>query len=112
MEAISELHPLEPLTVDEVTKAVEIVRRERNLSESVRFVSVTLNEPSPEVVRAFQPGDAVTREAFLVLLDKTGNAGATYEAVVSITEGRVISWSHIKDVQPSIMLEEFFACEG
>lgn len=111
MQAISETHPLEPMTSDEVTNAVEIVRRERNLSESVRFVSVTLNEPSPEVVRAFQPGGAVMREAFLVLLDKTGNAGATYEAIVNITESRVTSWRHIKDVQPSIMLEEFFACE-
>ncbi len=35
------LHPLEPLTAEEVTSAVHIVRTERNLHERVRFASVT-----------------------------------------------------------------------
>jgi primary-amine oxidase len=111
MQVRAELHPLEPLTSDEVVAAVEIVRRDRSLSEPVRFVSVTLNEPSPEVVLAYQPGDLVAREAFMVLLDKTGGVGATYEAIVNITEGTVTSWRHVEGVQPSIMVEEFLACE-
>ncbi len=104
------LHPLEPLTAEEITAAVHIVRTERNLSERVRFVTVTLHEPPREVVLNFKPGDPITREAFMVLLDKSAG-GATYEAIVSITEGKVTSWRHIPGVQPSIMLGEFFACE-
>ncbi len=107
----SVLHPLEPLTAEEVTAAVHIVRTERNLSERVRFVLVTLHEPPKEVVLSFKPGDPITREAFMVLLDKTDGVGATYEAIVNITLDRVTSWHHMPGVQPSIMLEEFFACE-
>src|SRR2546423_6312309 len=47
----------------------------------------------------------------MVLLDKTDGVGATYEAIVNITEGRVTSWRHVEGVQPGIMLEEFFACQ-
>jgi len=111
MQVTVELHPLEPLTADEVMAAVEIVRRERGLSEFVRFVSVTLHEPSPEVMLAFQPGEAIAREAFMVLLDKTGGVGATYEAIVNITKGTVASWRHVEGAQPSIMPEEYFLCE-
>ena len=98
-------HPLEPLTSEEITAAVSIVRTERNLNERVRFVSVTLHEPPKELVLNYKPGDPLTREAFMVLLDKT-NGGATYEAIVNITSGEVTSWRHIPGVQPSIMLEE------
>lgn len=105
------LHPLEPLSPEEIAAAVSIVRVERKLSEQVRFVSVTLHEPAPEVALNFKPTEPPRREAFMILLDKTNGAGATYEAIVNITEGKVTSWRHIEGVQPSIMLEEFFACQ-
>jgi primary-amine oxidase len=102
-------HPLEPLTADEITLAGEIVRSARNLSARVRFVSVTLREPPKSVVLAFQPGDPIEREAFIILLDNAQEA--TYEAVVSLTARQVISWEHIPGVQPSILLGEFFEFE-
>jgi Cu2+-containing amine oxidase len=71
-------HPLEPLTADEVTAAVAILRRERRLGERVRFMSVTLREPPKQAVLAFRPGDALERAAFAVLLDNAD--GRTYEA--------------------------------
>jgi len=103
------LHPLEPLTAEEITATVHIVRTERNLHERVRFASITLHEPPKEAVLNFKQGDPVTRAAFIILLDNRD--GATYEAIVSITEGKVTSWRHIPGVQPSIMLDEFFECE-
>lgn len=105
------LHPLEPLSDKEVQTAVSIVRSKQALSESVRFVSVTLHEPAPEVALNFSSADAVTREAFMVLYDKSNGKGATYEAIVNITTGEVTSWKHVEGVQPSIMLEEFFASQ-
>ena len=104
-------HPLEPLTPEEIAAAVAIVRAHSANSEQLRFVSVTLHEPPRDVMLSFKPGDEVPREAFLVLLDKTGGVGATYEAIVDINAGSVTSWQHIPGAQPSIMLEEFFACE-
>jgi primary-amine oxidase len=103
------LHPLEPLTPEEIADAVSIVRKARSLSESVRFASVTLNEPPKEDVLNFKAGDTVKREALIKLLDNSD--GAAYEAVVDIPAGRVTSWKHIPGVQPSIMLDEFFETE-
>lgn len=104
------LHPLEPLTGDEITTAVAIVRSERQLSESYRFVSVNLHEPAKQVVLAFKPGDAITREAFIILLDSA--SGATYEAIVTLNERKISSWRHIPGVQPSIIPDELAECEN
>ena len=95
---LSILHPLEPLTPEEIAHAVQIVRTERHLSERVRFVSVNLNEPPKDVVLNFQVGDPVGREAFMILLDN--GDGKAYEAVVSLSEGRVVTWRHVPNVQP------------
>ena len=103
-------HPLEPLTPDEIAAAVTIIRQEKSLSSSFRFATVALNEPSKATVLAFNPGDEIAREAFVILLD---NATAqTYEVVVSLNSGTVKSWEHIPGVQPPIMLDEFVECEA
>jgi primary-amine oxidase len=103
------LHPLEPLTAEELQRAVAILRAEQHISELVHFVSVNLHEPSKDVVLNFRPGDPIAREAFMVLLDSS--TGATYEAIVSITSNRVRSWQHRPGVQPSIMPDELARCE-
>lgn len=103
-------HPLEPLTPEEITAAVAIVQEQKSLSDSVRFATVTLKEPTKETVLSFSPGDYIAREAFIILLD---NATAkTYEAVVSVGKGTVVSWEYIPNVQPPIMLDEFVECEA
>ncbi|NJL44639.1 MAG: tyramine oxidase, partial [Leptolyngbyaceae cyanobacterium SM2_3_12] len=103
-------HPLEPLTPEEITAAVTILRQEKSLGIQVRFATVTLNEPAKTVVLSFKPGMAIIREAFIILLD---NATAqTYEAVVDLGEGVIRRWEHIPGVQPPIMLDEFAECEA
>jgi primary-amine oxidase len=102
-------HPLEPLSADEITAAVAILRAERPLPERHRFIQVILHEPPKEQVLGFRDGDEIDRQAFVVILDNV--AGATYEVVVSISQGRVLSWETIPDVQPPISLEEFDECE-
>lgn len=103
-------HPLEPLSAEEVTAAVAIIRAERNLDERIRFPMVVLNEPPKSVVLNFKDGDEIEREAFVIILNNA--TGATYEAIVSLTAKAVKSWQHIPDVQPSIMLDEFGECEA
>jgi primary-amine oxidase len=103
-------HPLAPLTLEEVQKAVRVVREERDLGPKHRFAGLTLNEPPKEDVLAFKGGDSFEREAFAVILD--GNDGSTYEAVISLTRGAVTSWTHVPDIQPPIVLEEFDECEA
>ena len=104
------LHPLDPLTADEIVQAAAILKAQRQLGPRVRFETIVLKEPSKEVVSSFQPGDAIRREAFLVVLDN--EAEATYEAVVCLNEEKVTSWEHVPGVQPRIMFDEFFECEA
>jgi len=102
-------HPLEPLTAREIELAVAILKQERSLTMLQRFVTVTLQEPPKEKVLAFRPGDPIEREAFAVILDNAEER--TYEAVVSLAERKLKSWTYVPGVQPSVMLDEFMECE-
>jgi primary-amine oxidase len=103
-------HPLDPLSAEEISAAVEILKRERGLGDGVRFAGVVLNEPPKEEVLAFEPGGEFEREAFVVAVDT--EEGRSYEAVVSLSEGRVESWERLEgEAQPPIVLEEFDECE-
>jgi Cu2+-containing amine oxidase len=104
------LHPLEPLSVEEIQAAVAIAKTSRQLGSQFRFPTVVLNEPPKPVVLNFKPGDRIHREAFLILLDNA--TGATYEAIVSLNEGIVTSWKQIPGVQPNIMADELAECEA
>src|SRR5262245_47290253 len=100
------LHPLEPLSPEEITSTVAIVRASGKLRPKSRFVTVVLHEPEKQAVLAYRDGDPIDREAFVMILDNAD--GVTYEAVVSITAGTIRSWMHVPHVQPPIMLDEFF----
>ncbi len=104
------IHPLDPLSAVEIERAGEIVRAERPLGPRVRVIFVMLHEPAKKVVLGHRPGDRVDRAAFVVLIDSA--AGKTYEAVVSLGEGRVLSWEHVPGAQPAIVLDEFVECEA
>jgi primary-amine oxidase len=103
-------HPLDPLTPEEIEAVSEILKRDRGLAASARFVYVTLREPSKDAVLPYQPGQAFEREAHVVLRERAERK--TYEAVVSITAGDVRLWREVPGVQPAIMLEEFLATEA
>ena len=102
-------HPLDPLTAEEIEAASRILRQDRGLAASARFVYVTLREPAKDAVLRYEPGHALDREAHVVLRERA--EGKTYEAVVSITAGQVRLWREVTDVQPAVMLEEFLATE-
>ncbi len=102
-------HPLEPLSANEIAAVVDILRGERHLGEHVRFVSISLHEPSKAAVLDIARLGAVERQAFAILLDNA--VGRTYEAVVSLDRRSVVGWDEFADVQPAIMLDEFLECE-
>jgi primary-amine oxidase len=102
-------HPLEPLTVAEVERAVALVRAQE-AGPTYRFPCVMLHEPPKDLVLNFQVGDQVEREAFLILLDNA--TGQTYEVVVSLTQNKVTAWTAVPDMQPNIMADELVECEA
>jgi primary-amine oxidase len=102
------VHPLEPLSAEEVSAAAALLRELKNLGPSARFVFVTLHEPSKSTVLSWT-GEALPRAADVVLYERTDKT--TYEAVVSLTDRAVVSWKAVPGVQAPIMAEEFMACE-
>ena len=109
-ETTASVHPLDPLSAAEITRAWEIVRTQRPLGPQVRVIFVMLHEPAKKVVLQHRPGEEVERAAFVVLVDSA--TGKTYEAVVSVSAGRVLSCEHVPGVQPAIVLDEFVECEA
>ena len=103
-------HPLDPLTPQEIEAAVAILRAGQSLGERVRFESVELKEPPKESVLSRNGHEPPGREVFIILLDN--DTANTYEAVVSLDESSVKSWSHVPGVQPRLMMDEFFDCEN
>jgi primary-amine oxidase len=103
------LHPLDPLTADEISQAVAIVRKTRAPGDDVLFVRVFLHEPPKESQLGFRDGEPLDRQAFVILRDR--RARTTVEAVVSLARGVVVSSRNVPGVQPPITFEEFFACE-
>ena len=104
------VHPLEPLTGDEIAAASTLLRKGKDLGTSARFVFVTLKEPTKSELLAWSPDSApLPREAHLVVYER--GERTTYEAVVSLTDQSVVSWEPIRGVQAPIMAEEFIACE-
>ena len=94
----------------EIQAAVETVRKGKRLADSVRFVTVTLNEPAKEVVLNPRADGRSPREAFLILLDNATGRG--YEAVVDLSSRTVTRYDALPEgVQPPIMLDEFGECE-
>ncbi|WP_112179792.1 MULTISPECIES: primary-amine oxidase [Paraliobacillus] len=107
---VSVNHPLEPLRAEEIEQAVSILKKEKQLNDSVRFATVVLHEPEKKFVLNFKLDQNIDREAFIVALDNKEEK--TYEAVVSITNEEVKSWDYIPGVQAGIMLDEFEEVEN
>jgi primary-amine oxidase len=106
----TDIHPLAPLSAEEILAAVRICREQRKLNKCWRFVSVTLQDPPKELVLNYKPGHDVTRQAFIVLLDSASGSG--YEAVVDIRAQTVSSFVMLSPgQQPGITLDEFNECE-
>jgi primary-amine oxidase len=108
--SVAPLHPLEPLTKDEISVASAVVRQEMaEFGETLRFEMIELLEPPKSVVRAFASGDPMTRKA-RVNVFKTGSIGV-WRLTVSIDDGKVLTKEHIADARPMIQLEEFMEIE-
>ena len=109
-DTTASLHLSTRSAASEIERAWQIVCEQRAPGPRTRVVFIMLHEPAKKVVLEHRAGDPVERSAFLVLVDSA--AGRTYEAVVSLTEGRVLSWEHVPGVQPALVLDEFLECEA
>ncbi|MGH8598676.1 MAG: hypothetical protein ACREXT_18650 [Gammaproteobacteria bacterium] len=67
------VHPLDPLTEDEILGAAFILLGAGAAQEGAIFQSIELREPPKNIVLSFSPGDEIPRAA-TVFFDRTNRA--------------------------------------
>jgi primary-amine oxidase len=100
----SAAHPLDSLSVAEISAACAIVTEDRGLRDDVRFPWVTLHEPPKDVVTGYRPGDDIDRQAEVAVCERI--TGAVHEAVVSITRSTVVSWQSVPGAVTPLLVDE------
>jgi primary-amine oxidase len=103
-QSAGELHPLDPLTRDEINAAAQVLKDAGRVTDKSRFSTVILNEPPKAEVLAFRAGGEVRREAFAVVFEREANK--TFEAVVDVKNKRLVSWREIPGAQPMMLIED------
>ena len=105
------IHPLNPLTKDEISKVAAIVKQDMaSLGETLRFEMVELKEPDKAAVRGFLAGDDPLPREARVNIYRTGDIGV-WRLTVSITDAKVLSKTFLADARPMIQPEEFMQIE-
>jgi len=89
-------YPLDPLTADEMQKAVQILRDEKLVTTNTWYNIINLKEPPKKEVLSWQPGTPFRREAFVSFYDYA-KPGMT-EAVVDLRTGKTISVKTLPNV--------------
>src|SRR5215470_1808218 len=96
-------HPLDALKTQEYWTVYDVLRDSGKLDPDTVTHSVLLHEPAKNKVLGWKPGDAIFREAEVILLRK----GVTIEALVDVSNRRLLSWKERKDVQAPVTRKEF-----
>ncbi|HUA71301.1 MAG TPA: primary-amine oxidase [Solirubrobacteraceae bacterium] len=86
---MSPIHPLDPLTADEIGAAAALVKAQPGVTERWRFASIDLKEPRKQALS--NPERPPAREAEIVGWNRED--GAAFKGVVSLTEERVLYWN-------------------
>ena len=101
-------HPLDPLSADEIRRAVAILRRDRGVGPRWRFGWIELGEPAKQAVGGVAPGESGERAADVVCWSR--DDGRAYKARVSLSDDRVVAWEHCPGVQPNFTVDEYNKC--
>jgi primary-amine oxidase len=97
------VHPLDPLTAEEIVRAVTVIRAHTGIGEGALFGGITLVEPDKRAA------DEPERRAEAVVYDRA--AERTYHGVVSLAADKLEEWTEQPGVQPALLPEEYFECE-
>lgn len=108
----SAVHPLDPLTADEISTAREVLDAEGLLGPEIRVPQLLPAEPPKEEVAAWRPGAPLDRRVSVTLLDR--GTGRASEAVVSVTHRCVEKDTALENDrtpygQPQYLFEEYDA---
>jgi primary-amine oxidase len=93
-------HPFDPLSETEIERAVAIVRKEYN---NVFFNAVTLWEPrKAEMMKWIKDPEHHVRPHRVADVVCIGKGSKVFDAIVDLTEGKIIDWDTTEGVQPLV----------
>ncbi len=109
------IHPLDPLTADEIARASSIIKQQGGVSSGAWFETISLHEPEKSLVRglAAKPAGAPStsqgeRRAYVCCYDPKDNR--TLSGVANLTTQKLESWQAVTDGgQARIVADEYFA---
>ena len=109
-DLVTNSHPLDPLSADEIRQAAAILRRDRKIGDGWRFASIELKEPAKDVLPQLETGGQPgVREAIVVCWDRAD--GQARRATVSLTGDNVTSWEDLPGQQPNMTVDEWHECD-
>ncbi len=96
-------HPLDPLTWQEQWGVLEILLAAGKLDAETTFNRIALMPPAKAVVWAYQPGQAVSRQAEV----QGRRDKQVFEAVVDLDRRSVVAWKEIEGVHAAWLEVDF-----
>ncbi|WP_260955996.1 primary-amine oxidase [Pseudomonas citri] len=99
-------NPLNPLSADEIKRAVEIVKQSEHYKPDFRFTEVSVKEPPKDQVWDFvYTGQTVSqpRQASIVVLD----GKHVIEGLVDLSSNTLKSWEPIEGAHGMVLLDDF-----
>jgi primary-amine oxidase len=97
-------HPLDMLTADEITRAVEVLRATGRVGDDALLAHVVLREPTKDELARWKSGDPIDREVRAQIVPGPGLT--LVEVVVSVTRGEVREWHEVEGRRPALLLTE------
>ena len=99
-------HPLDPLSAQEITAAVKILRAEHKFDNAARLPLLELEEPPKSEILA---GRTPPRRIFAIVYRRASRQ--VFEATIDLAAGRTVSWKEVNGVQPPLLIEDFGMAE-
>ena len=103
--AVEAQHPLDALDASEITTTMSILKKAGHADDRTSISSITLMEPPKTEVLAWRKGDAIGRKSKAVLRRNL----KTFEAVVDLAGGKILSHQEIPGAQPFVTLPEILS---
>ncbi|MFV0407766.1 MAG: primary-amine oxidase [Propioniciclava sp.] len=104
------VHPLDPLSGDEIAEARRILVETGHVAEHTRMPRMLPVDPAKEALTTWRPGDALDRRIRVTLLDR--DTGTASEAIVAVTRKEVDAFRVLPTAeepygQPQYLFEEY-----
>ena len=96
-------HPLDALTPAEVARTVKVLSNGKLVDRNTLYPMITLHEPDKKTVLSWKKGDPISRRAFVIYRKNS----RTFEAVVDLNSGTIISNREKPGAEPSILQQEW-----